>query len=297
MAEPKPLVIGVNVNENTGRETNPHVPWTPEEIADVAAESQAAGASLMHFHARTADGGAAHDPDAYVAAVRAIRRRSDLLLAPAMSAGPSAPDRFANVAALQADPGTRVELLAIDPGTANMDLVDPGTGDYLTGDRVLTTPVDDQRWFLESAARHGLTPYLASFNLSWTRAILTHAAAGRVPSPAVVLLVLGGPAFVAAHPTTPSAIDAHLDTLPADLDVEWLVSSHRGDVLEVADHVVRRGGHVVIGTGDHDHPDLGLPTTPELVERVVAIGRAHGRVPATTDQARSLLGVRAHADR
>ncbi|MGY0389460.1 3-keto-5-aminohexanoate cleavage protein [Nocardioides sp. WG-D5] len=296
MAEPKPLVIGVNVNENMGREASPHVPWTAEEIAVVAAASQAAGASVMHFHARTPDGGAAHDAASYAATVRAVRSCSDLLLAPAMAVGATAAERFGNIGALQADPQTRIDFLAIDPGTASMDLVDPGTGDFATGDRVFATPVSDQNWFLERAMEHGLTPYLASFNLSWTRAILTHIAAGRVPEPAVVLLVLGGPEFVAAQPASVATIEAQVDALAA-APVEWLVSSHRGDVLEVADHVVARGGHLVVGTGDHPHVERGLPTTPELVKLAAGVGRRHGRQPATPEQARQLLGVRTRADR
>ncbi|MEO3861592.1 3-keto-5-aminohexanoate cleavage protein [Acrocarpospora sp. B8E8] len=52
----KKLVIGVHPNEGTMREPNPHVPWTPEEIADDTAAAREAGAAVVRFHARTATG-------------------------------------------------------------------------------------------------------------------------------------------------------------------------------------------------------------------------------------------------
>ncbi len=56
----KKLIIEVRVNEYAMRDENPNVPWTPDEIARDAAAIQAAGASILHFHARKPDGSPDH---------------------------------------------------------------------------------------------------------------------------------------------------------------------------------------------------------------------------------------------
>lgn len=298
-AEAKPLMIGVNVNENTMRSPNPHVPWTAEEIARTAAEAELAGATLMHFHARTADGGADHTAEGYAEVIRAVRRSSRILLAPSMAnlPGHTVDQRLANIAPNQDDPATSVDLLPIDMGSATMDLFDPVAGEYTTDDRVFVNTTAQTAELMRRAPRLGLTPYLASFNLSWTRAILAHHAAGRLAAPLAVVLVLGGDEFVAAHPTTPAGVRAHVDLFPDGLAVEWLVSSYRGDVLDVAADAIAAGGHIVVGTGDYPHTERGCPTTPELVAQVAEIGRDLGRRPATLAETREMLGALQHASR
>ena len=46
------VVVEVRVNEYTMRDKNPHVPWSPDEIAADAASCVEAGASIIHYHAR-----------------------------------------------------------------------------------------------------------------------------------------------------------------------------------------------------------------------------------------------------
>ena len=46
------LIIEVAMNELTSKAQNPRVPYGPAEVAADAAECAAAGASVLHFHAR-----------------------------------------------------------------------------------------------------------------------------------------------------------------------------------------------------------------------------------------------------
>jgi 3-keto-5-aminohexanoate cleavage enzyme len=297
--EAKPLVIGVNVNENTMRDMNPHVPWSSAEIAATAAQCEAAGASLVHFHARTVDGAAEHSAEAYAAVIRAINQKCSLVLAPSMANVPGydVTNRLSNIVPNQSDRATRSDLLAVDMGCANMDLFDASVGEFTTDDRVFVNDVRSQTDLIGWAEKLQMRPYLASFNLSWTRAILAHVEAGRLSGPVLIAFVLGGPEFVAAHPVTENGLESHLALIPPELDVEWVVSAYRGNVLEIADRAISLGGHVAIGTGDHHHRDLGSPTSAELVERVADIGRRHGRPCASTDQARSMFGLENHEPR
>ncbi|MGW5381521.1 3-keto-5-aminohexanoate cleavage protein [Nocardia sp. NPDC003963] len=289
----KPIVIGVHVNENAMRDPNPHIPWTPDEIAATAAASRAAGASLMHFHGRTPDGGVDHSARTYAEIIEKVRTEADLLLAPAPAnvAGWSVSQRLSNLAPNQGRPETRSDFLIIEMGLASMDLVDPRSGGFVTDDRVFLNDTRTQAELLDRAGELGMTPYLVSFNVSWTRSIIAHARCRPLPAPLAVAFVLGGEEFPAAHPATAAGLRAQLDLLPGDLTIEWIVSAYRGNVLEAAEEAIRRGGHVAIGAGDHHYGELGYLSTPELVAHVAELARRYGREPATPDQARELLGV------
>ena len=52
----KKVIIEARVNEYAMRDMNPNVPWTVQELVDEAQRVREAGASIMHFHARTAAG-------------------------------------------------------------------------------------------------------------------------------------------------------------------------------------------------------------------------------------------------
>ena len=76
----KKLIITVRVNEYMSRDINRNVPFTPDEIAETAAECRAAGASIIHFHARNPDGGKCHTPEVYAEIVAKIREKCDILI-------------------------------------------------------------------------------------------------------------------------------------------------------------------------------------------------------------------------
>lgn len=289
----KKLVIGVHPNENTMRDPNPHVPWTPEEIGTDVAACWEAGASVVHFHGRTPEGGADHSPETYGEIMRAIRARCDVLLAPSLANAPgyTLVQRLANVSENAADPRTRADFLVVEMGVANMDLWDPGARQFHTSDRVFLNDTGTQQALLDHARELGMAPWMVSFNVSWTRAISAHWQAGAIERPAVVHFVLGGPEFPAAHPATNEGLNAHLTFLPAELDCAWFVSAYRGNVLAVAEEALRRGGHLSIGVGDHHHDQLDFPTNAELVRHVVDLAERLGRDIASPAEAREILGV------
>ncbi|WP_330229585.1 3-keto-5-aminohexanoate cleavage protein [Nocardia sp. NBC_00508] len=289
----KKLIISVHPNEGAMRAPNPHVPWTADEIARDAAAARDAGAAMMHFHARTTDGGADHSTDGYARTIRAIRERTDLLLAPSLANAPGATitERLANIVDNAHDPMTRADFLSVDVGCANLDRYDWQGHEFRSTDRVFVNDVGSVARVLRTARELAMKPLLASFNISWTRSIEALLDAGEIEEPAFVLLVLGGPEFVAAHPGTTAGLDAHLGFLPAGKQIEWAVSVHAGNVLDVATAAIERGGHVAIGLGDYPHLELGAPTNPELVALIRDMARERGRAVATPAEAAEMLGM------
>jgi uncharacterized protein (DUF849 family) len=87
------IIIEAALNEQSPKAANPNVPITAEECAADALASAAAGAAIVHFHARDPETGALLSPgtETYATAMRAIRaERSDLLVYPAARSRPSA---------------------------------------------------------------------------------------------------------------------------------------------------------------------------------------------------------------
>src|ERR671929_1322537 len=71
---------------------SPHLPVTPEEIAEAAIGAAEAGAAIVHLHARNpTDGRPDQSPEAFAPFLRVIKQRSDCIInittggSPAMS--------------------------------------------------------------------------------------------------------------------------------------------------------------------------------------------------------------------
>lgn len=290
------LIICAQLNEGMDRAANPNVPYTPAEIAADARACRAAGAALVHAHARTPDGALDLTPQATAEMTAAIRANSDILIAPPLLNRPGADDdeRLAGLRAGEersGEPGA--DFVVVEMGTTNFDLVDPDRGDFATTDRVFTTTAASQIRFIAQSRRWGLPVLATSFGGGWTRAIGTHRAGGRLVGPLLVLLVHGGPEFPAAHPADLAGLAAHRALLPPDDDIDWMVSAHRADVLDIAEEAIAAGGHIAIGVGDFAHPHLGAPSNADLVRRVAGIGQRHGRPVATPEQVRTRFAATA----
>ncbi|HLM44008.1 MAG TPA: 3-keto-5-aminohexanoate cleavage protein, partial [Myxococcaceae bacterium] len=76
-----PMVItAAMVGAETTREQTPYLPISAEEIAEDAAKCREAGAAMVHLHVRTPDGKPSQDTELFRAAIRAIRKRTDILI-------------------------------------------------------------------------------------------------------------------------------------------------------------------------------------------------------------------------
>src|SRR5579872_4536999 len=129
----KKLIIEMRLNEYEMRDRNRNVPWTADELARDAAACREAGASIVHFHARTADGAPAFDYESYRDVIQAIRASCDVLIHPTLG-GPahnaSASDRLAHVVRL-AESNVRPDFVPMDMGTSNVDIFDEAAGRFV----------------------------------------------------------------------------------------------------------------------------------------------------------------------
>ncbi|MFM9940720.1 MAG: 3-keto-5-aminohexanoate cleavage protein [Hyphomicrobiaceae bacterium] len=289
----KKLIIEVRVNEYAMRDGNPHVPWTAAEIGRDARAIREAGASVIHFHARGNDGSPAHKPDDYAACIREIRRTSDLIVHPTLgqiTVGGQA-ERIAHIIELAKDPALKPEIAAIDTGSANIDIFDAGTKTFRTSGKVYVNAHDTLMMFCRQFADLGVRPVISAWNGPFLRSGGALMAMGLIPEPAYALLVHCEGGLLGGHPATADGLRSFVTHLPRDRRIEWTVCCKHGNLFPVAMQAIAEGGHVSIGIGDYDYPELGQPTNADLVREIARLARLIGRGVASPAEARVMLGL------
>ncbi|MEM7695471.1 MAG: 3-keto-5-aminohexanoate cleavage protein [Pseudomonadota bacterium] len=286
------IIIEARVNELAPRDENPNVPFLPHEIAADAAACYAAGASIVHFHGRTADGAPDNSPDHYLSTIRQIRDACPILIHPSLgyvANDADAATRFGAVERAMEHAETRVDFAPMDTGSVNVDWWDPEARRYSTTNLIYKNSTETLLHFAKRIRHHDLIPYLVSWNVSFTRQIDALLQMDAISEPAYVCFCLTDGIMLSGHPGTPDGLDAHLMFLPKDRRIVWTVVNYKGDLFTLTEKIIRAGGHISIGTGDYPYTSMGTPTNADLVARVVEQARALGREPATVDETRAML--------
>jgi uncharacterized protein (DUF849 family) len=288
------LIIEVRLNEYRSRKRNPHVPWLAGEIAADAAECREAGASIVHFHARNADGSPDHGWQGQAEAVRAIHQRCDMLVHPTLGNATATGDaaaRIAPVLALAADDATRPDFLPMDMGSVNLDWYDARSRRFPSPGAVYRNDTGTLEHFAHAAARAGIKPYAVVWNVSFMRQALAFMDMGLLQEPAFIGFCLTDGGLLAGHPATPAGLAAHTTFLPEHRRIEWTACAVNTSLLPLASSIIAAGGHVAIGLGDHAYAELGQPTNADLVRRIAEQARAMGRDVADPAETRAMLGI------
>jgi uncharacterized protein (DUF849 family) len=286
------VVLEVAVNGATTRETNPHVPRSPAEIADDMLACVDAGASIAHNHNDEPmfTAGGVHAVEPYLAAWRPVLdRHPDLLLYPTMAAGARGipvEARWAHVDELTPVGG----LSLIDPGSVNVGMTPTGAVPDAAAPEPYANPFADiEHMCARTLAHPGCGASISIFEPGFLRTTLALQRAGRLPRASMIKLYFGGE-LTFGLPPTERALEAYLELLEG-CGLPWSVAVLGGDVLSsgLAELAVRRGGHLRVGLEDHLGP--ATPTNLELVTDAVELLRSLGRRPATPAEARSLIGL------
>lgn len=287
----KKLIIEVRMNETARKDANPNVPYTPDEIVADAIACAEAGAAIVHFHGRDADGNETSDPEVYRQIVSGIREKSDVLIHPTLGQffGGAGPDeRMAHIKAL-AEMGLAPDMAPLDTGSNNIDMFDWQAGEFVGDGAVYVNTGANLRYMAGRMREWGIRPQLCSWSIPNLRLAGAFLAAGLVPAPAFVTLVLSGERGIMGHPATEAGLRAYLDNMP-DEAMEWSVLCGGREIFDLLPMILREGGHVSAGLGDTTYASLGQPTNADVVRAIAAMAREHGREVATPEEARMMLG-------
>lgn len=290
------LIIDARLNEYTPREPNPNVPFSPEEIAADAEACVAAGASIVHYHAREPETGApSGDTALYAETARAIRARCDAIVMPTLGANTvtDLDARIGHIEAMAKDDATRADLAPLDLASISLGMWREGMPAVQGDDLVYYNSVGVLKELAARARAAGVQPMAAIWNVGSLRLLEAFCTTGVLPRTIMAELFTTEGGLLSGHPGTTRGLDALIDFVPADVDCVWAAACYGANALPLAEHAIERGGHVAIGLGDYAYPELGdgTPTNAEVVAAVVEIARRVGREVATPDQTRGRLGL------
>ncbi|HEX8208034.1 MAG TPA: 3-keto-5-aminohexanoate cleavage protein [Solirubrobacteraceae bacterium] len=255
------------------RETAPHVPLTVEEILEDVARCAELGASIVHVHARDADGAPTHRAEAFAPIVEGIRAIDPELVVCVTCSGRT-------VTALE----DRAEVLSLDVDMASLTL---GSNNFLR--QASVNAPDVIRGLAEEMRRRGIKPELEVFEpgmVAFGRRLVEE---GLLPERSYVNVLLGSPW---TSPLTPAMLAAFLSEIPDGWT--WALAGIGRFQLDAVLLALGSGGHVRIGMEDnvwHDRGRTRPATNAGLVERVAALAELAERPLATPRQTRELLGL------
>ncbi|MFP2962026.1 3-keto-5-aminohexanoate cleavage protein [Myxococcus sp. 1LA] len=269
-----PMVItAAMVGAETTREQTPHLPITAEEIAEDAVRCREAGAAMVHLHVRTADGKPSQDAELFRAAIRAIRKRTDVLIQTSTggAVGMTVDQRCGPLTLTGED---RPDMATLTTGTVNF------------GEEVFWNPRPLVRDIAKRIRAAGLRPELECFDVGMIDEARYLAKEGLVDLPAHFDFVLGVPGTLQPRPEV-------LDFMIASLSEgsTWTVAGVGRHQLAYVDEAAKRGGNARVGLEDNIYVSKGVLAKGnwELVAEAAKRARAHGRELATPEQARKLL--------
>lgn len=292
------IIIEARINELAPRSANPNVPFLPSEIVSDAKACYDAGASILHYHGRDADGAPDHGPACYLETNAGIREACPILIHPTLGYVANDADamgRFAAIEEMMKDPKTAPDFAPMDVGSVNVDWWNPAESQFDTTNLIYKNSTETLLHFAERIKHHNLKHYLVSWNVSFTRQIEAFLKMRVIPEPAHILIVLTDGIMLAGHPGTPEGLDAQTTFLPKAHRATWTVSNYKGDLLLLTEKIIKDGGHISIGLGDYPYTEYSQngrpPTNADVIAKVVEQARALGRDPATVEETRTMLEV------
>ena len=271
---------------------SPHIPVTPEEVANAAIEAAKAGAAIAHIHVRDPETGkGSRDPELFKEAVDRIRSiDTDVIINLTSGMGgdwtpseedPSMPgpgtdmigplERLAHVKELLP------EICSLDCGTLNF-----GDGNEIY---IATPPY--LRKMAELTKEWGVKPELEVFELGHLRFAKQMIAEGLIDEPPMFQICLGIP-WGADHSV--DMLKVMKDELPGG--VVWGGFGISRMQMPIAAAAIAMGGNVRVGLEDNIYLERGVPATnAQLVEKVIGIIDRMGARAVTPAEARKKLGL------
>lgn len=288
----KKVIIEARVNEYAMRDVNPNVPWTVEELVDEAQRVREAGASIMHFHARTNDGAPNNYAEVYGEIIEKVREKTDILLLPTLGFNSNDKDnnRIRIISKLAEKASTKPDIIPLDTGSINTDQYDEKTKQFSVSDSVYVNSTDVLEYCAKEMLKYHIKSKMTCWDMGFVRRGCKLIEMGLITKPGYFLFHLTEGKYLTGHPCNPVGIDALRSMLP-DEECYWSCNCLGGNLLNAAPHILKNGGGLAIGIGDYHYHELGNPTNTELVCRVVDMAKEAGREIATPDDVREYFGL------
>ncbi len=285
---------------------SPHLPVTPEEIADAAVGAAEAGAAIVHLHARDpATGRPDQSVEAFMRFLPTIRQRSGVVVnlttggAPAMTLE----ERLRPAATL------KPEVASLNMGSMNFGLF-PMLNRYTafrhaweraalenSRDLVFRNTFADIEHVLKTCAENGTRFEFECYDTAHLYNLAHFLDRKLVAPPLFVQTVFGILGGIGTHAEDVLHLKRTADRLFGD-GYRWSVLGAGSSQMRIAAQAASMGGNVRVGLEDSlwDGPGNLAASNAAQVRRVRAILEGLGLGVATPDEARAMLSLKGGHD-
>ena len=281
---------------------SPHLPVTPQEIADAAIGAAEAGAAIVHLHARDPETGRPDQrPEAFIPFLRVIKQRSDCVVNITTGGAPTmeVEERVRPAATLAP------EVASLNMGSMNFGLYPmlerfaefrhDWERPYLEGsrDRIFRNTFADIEHILATCAENGTRFEIECYDIGHLYTLAHFADRGLVRPPFFVQSVFGLLGGIGAHAEDVAHMRRTADRLFGDA-YRWSVLGAGRHQMPVAAMAAAMGGHVRVGLEDSlwAGPGRLAESNAQQVRLVRQIVEGLGLEVATPDEARETLGLK-----
>ena len=267
-----------------GKEANPNLPETPEEIAQTAYECWNEGASIVHIHARDPKTRkATSDPDVLTEIDKRIREKKCDIIIQHSTASDYIP---------RLSEDKRIRAIEMNPEMASLDI---------TFTRLVTFGEKENIWIMtlpeiEAGAKamldRGIKPEMEIFNPVVMEDTYRLIEKGLLTKPYWYSFVLGMRRINRGYMAySPKLLMQLIDVLPPDS--MFSVMGVGSDELPATTLSILLGGHVRVGFEDNVHYKKGqlAESNAQLVARAASLGRELGCEIVSPAEARQMLGI------
>ncbi len=273
-----PCIITVAITGSVARKShNPAVPESVSEQIESTHEAFEAGASLVHVHSRHDDGSPGTIPEKFAEFQEGIRKHCPGIIVQFSTGGRSGVG------------SERGSMLHLRPDMASL-----ATGSCNFPVSVYENSNELIEELASTMLEYDIKPEIEVFDLAMLYRAADLVAQGLLKQPLHVQFVLG----------VRNALPAHRDILEFELeklkdllpDATWVAAGIGKAQLEVNRWCLELGGHMRTGLEDNIRLDANTlaPSNAALVAKAAELCAEYDRHPATTKEARAILGLQMH---
>ena len=281
---------------------SPHLPISPEEIAEGAIGAAKAGAAIVHLHARTPkDGRPTQDPEMFKQFLPKIKAASDVVINITTGGAPTMSVEERLQPALKLKP----EVASLNMGSMNFGLYPmlerfktfehEWERPYLEGsrDRIFRNTFGDIEYILRTCAENGTRFEIECYDIGHLYTLAHFVERGLVKAPFFVQSVFGILGGIGIHPEDVAHMKRTADRLFGN-DYHWSVLGAGRSQLPIATQAIALGGNVRVGLEDSLYIGKGELATSnaQQVAKIRRILEDLSMEIATPTEAREILQLK-----
>lgn len=257
------------------KEQCPAIPYSPVEIAEEAKRAFDAGATVVHIHARTPDGGPSWESSVFGEIKEEIQKRCPVLLN-FSSGGIGIPieERTQHIM------DHRPDIAALNMGSMNYAMYSPKKKKFYH-DHVFTNPFKDIIYCLEKINEAGAKPELECFDTGHVNNAEPIIDMGILKAPFHFSLILGVLGGISTRPGNLAHMAANVPE-----GSHWEVIGISRDQWRLVDEALELGGDIRVGLEDNLYlpNDTMSESNGDLVAAAATKVRERGLEPATREE-------------